>query len=60
MKMIKSLEEEKKKLDYERIKIEEEYKAKLDAMESKEIAFFTKLQVAAANIETRETLLKKK
>lgn len=58
--LIEKAEEEKKKLENERIKLEAEYREKLNTLESKEIAFFTKLQVAAANIETRKMLLKKK
>lgn len=53
-------EQEKASLERERIKLEAEYREKLNALESKEISFFTKCQIAAANIEARKMLSKKK
>lgn len=47
-------EEEKASLEKERIKLEAEYREKLNALESKEISLFTRLQIAAANIEARK------
>lgn len=56
---LEKAKEEKDALEKERIKLEAEYKIKLNELESKEISLSTRLQVASANVEKREKEKKK-